>query len=76
MREGAPARCSTPSRTARPSHFLSQVAAELPMQMVRLLLGVPEEDRHWMFEAVEWTRSNRHTGIRHMMVEMSRRTGA
>lgn len=33
--------------------FLPQVAAELPMQMICILLGVPEDDRHWLFEAVE-----------------------
>ena len=33
--------------------FLVDVAAELPMQMICILLGVPEEDRHPLFEAVE-----------------------
>jgi cytochrome P450 len=33
--------------------FLVDVAAELPMQMICILLGMPEEDRHWLFEAVE-----------------------
>ena len=33
--------------------FLVDVAAELPMQAICLLLGVPEEDRHILFEAVE-----------------------
>lgn len=33
--------------------FLTGVAAELPMQMICMLLGVPEEDRHWLFAAVE-----------------------
>jgi cytochrome P450 len=32
---------------------LVEVAAELPMQMICILLGVPEEERHWLFEAVE-----------------------
>ena len=36
-----------------PFDFLREVAAELPMQMICLLLGMPEEDRHWVFEAVE-----------------------
>jgi cytochrome P450 len=36
-----------------PFDFLREVAAELPMQMICLLLGVPEQDRHWLFEAVE-----------------------
>jgi cytochrome P450 len=33
--------------------FLTEIAAELPMQMICILLGVPEADRHWLFEAVE-----------------------
>jgi cytochrome P450 len=33
--------------------FLVQVAAELPMQAICLLLGVPEADRHELFECVE-----------------------
>jgi cytochrome P450 len=33
--------------------FLTDVAAELPMQLICILLGVPEQDRHWLFEAVE-----------------------
>jgi len=33
--------------------FLVDVAAELPMQAICLLLGVPEADRHLLFEAVE-----------------------
>ena len=33
--------------------FVSDVAAELPMQMICILLGAPEQDRHWLFEAVE-----------------------
>lgn len=33
--------------------FLTEIAAELPMQMICSLLGVPPEDRHWLFEAVE-----------------------
>jgi cytochrome P450 len=36
-----------------PFDFLVEVAAELPMQMICTLLGVPEEDRHGLFEAVE-----------------------
>jgi cytochrome P450 len=36
-----------------PVDFLVEVAAELPMQMICILLGVPEEDRHALFEAVE-----------------------
>jgi len=33
--------------------ILVEVAAELPMQMICILLGVPEQERHWLFEAVE-----------------------
>ena len=33
--------------------FLLDVAAELPMQAICLLLGVPEQDRHLLFRAVE-----------------------
>jgi cytochrome P450 len=33
--------------------FLEAVAAELPMQAICILLGVPEEDRHLLFECVD-----------------------
>jgi cytochrome P450 len=33
--------------------FLVDVAAELPMQMICILLGVPEGDRHELWEAVD-----------------------
>jgi cytochrome P450 len=33
--------------------FVVDVAAELPMQMICILLGVPERERHWLFEAIE-----------------------
>ncbi len=36
-----------------PIDFLVAVAAELPMQMICILLGVPEQDRHDLFSAVE-----------------------
>ena len=36
-----------------PIDFLTAVAAELPMQMICILLGVPEDDRHDLFSAVE-----------------------
>ncbi len=36
-----------------PLDFLVEVAAELPMQMICILLGVPESERHWLFEAIE-----------------------
>lgn len=37
----------------QPFDFLTSVAAELPMQMICILLGVPEEDRHALFECIE-----------------------
>ena len=36
-----------------PFDFLVEIAAELPMQMICILLGVPESERHWLFEAIE-----------------------
>lgn len=36
-----------------PFDFLHDVAAELPMQAICILLGVPERDRHQLFESVE-----------------------
>jgi cytochrome P450 len=36
-----------------PFDFLVDIAAELPMQMICILLGVPEDERHWLFEAIE-----------------------
>ncbi len=36
-----------------PFDFLVDIAAELPMQMICILLGVPEAERHWLFEAIE-----------------------
>jgi cytochrome P450 len=36
-----------------PVDFLVEVAAELPMQMICILLGVPEDDRHDLFAAIE-----------------------
>jgi len=35
--------------------LLREVAAELPMQAICILLGVPENDRHALFESVEHT---------------------
>ncbi|WP_193046392.1 cytochrome P450 [Mycolicibacterium baixiangningiae] len=52
--------------------FLPQVAAELPMQMICILLGVPESDRHWLFEAVEPGfdfRGSRKAAIERLTVE-------
>ena len=37
----------------RPVDFVERVAAELPMQVICTLLGVPEEDRHELIEAVD-----------------------
>jgi cytochrome P450 len=36
-----------------PFDFVVDVAAELPMQMICILLGVSESERHWLFEAIE-----------------------
>ncbi len=36
-----------------PIDLLVAVAAEIPMQMICILLGVPESERHWLFEAIE-----------------------
>jgi cytochrome P450 len=36
-----------------PFDFLVDIAAEVPMQMICILLGVPESERHWLFEAIE-----------------------
>ncbi|MGB3485132.1 MAG: cytochrome P450 [Mycobacterium sp.] len=38
---------------AEPFDFLVDIAAELPMQMICILLGVPESERHWLFQAIE-----------------------
>jgi cytochrome P450 len=35
-----------------PFDFVVDIAAELPMQMICILLGVPESERHWLFEAI------------------------
>ena len=40
-------------RPGTPFDFLVEVAAELPMQMICILLGVPDSERHWLFEAIE-----------------------
>ncbi|VBA59014.1 cytochrome P450 [Mycobacterium attenuatum] len=40
-------------RPGEPVDFLVEIAAELPMQMICILLGVPESERHWLFEAIE-----------------------
>ena len=33
--------------------FVVDVAAELPMQMICILMGIPDSQRHWLFEAIE-----------------------
>lgn len=33
--------------------FVTDIAADLPMQMICMLMGIPAEDRHWLFRAVE-----------------------
>jgi cytochrome P450 len=38
---------------AEPFDFVTDIAAEVPMQMICILLGVPESERHWLFEAIE-----------------------
>ena len=38
---------------SQPFDFLVDVAAELPMQMICILMGIPESQRHWLFEAIE-----------------------
>ena len=53
LRAADAARCSTPSRRGSRSTSSSTIAAELPMQMICILLGVPESERHWLFEAIE-----------------------
>ena len=57
----APARGRAAARATRglldeiedgvPVDFLREVAAELPMQMICILLGVPEADRHALLDA-------------------------
>jgi cytochrome P450 len=42
--------------------FLLDVAAELPMQAICILLGIPEEDRHTLFAAIEPTFDVRGDG--------------
>jgi cytochrome P450 len=35
--------------------FVSEVAGELPMQAICILMGIPEADRHQLFEWIEFT---------------------
>ncbi|CAJ1503985.1 cytochrome P450 [[Mycobacterium] kokjensenii] len=52
--------------------FLVDVAAEVPMQMICILLGVPESDRHWLFEAIEPSfdfRGSRSAVVQRMSIE-------
>jgi cytochrome P450 len=53
-------------------HFcLGANLARLEMRAVFEAL-LPAFSRYELVEPVEWTRSNRHTGIRHMVVELTR----
>jgi cytochrome P450 len=40
-------------KPGEPFDFLVDIATELPMQMICILLGVPASERHWLFEAIE-----------------------
>ena len=51
--------------------FVVDVAAELPLQVIAEMLGVPQEDRHKLFE---W--SNRMIGSEDPEYIVSRRRGA
>ena len=62
LRRRDPGRCSTRIEPGEPFDFLVEVAAELPMQAICGLLGVPEEDRHELAEAVAFDL--RHPGGR------------
>jgi cytochrome P450 len=35
--------------------FVTEIAGELPMQAICILLGIPESDRHQLFEWIEYT---------------------
>jgi cytochrome P450 len=35
--------------------FVQEIAGELPMQAICILLGIPEDDRHALFECIEYT---------------------
>ncbi|OHV03443.1 cytochrome P450 [Mycobacterium talmoniae] len=55
-----------------PFDFLTDVAVEVPMQMICILLGIPETDRHWLFEAIEPSfdfRGSRQAVVSSMSVE-------
>ena len=43
----------TPVEAGTTLDFVTDIAADLPMQMICLLMGIPAEDRHWLFRAVE-----------------------
>lgn len=52
--------------------FLTEVAVELPMQMICILLGIPESERHWLFEAIEPSfdfRGSREAVVTRMSVQ-------
>lgn len=59
-------------RPGVPFDFLVDVAVELPMQMICILLGIPETDRHWLFEAIEPSfdfRGSREAVVSRLSVE-------
>src|SRR5262249_33229321 len=35
--------------------FVTEIAGELPMQAICILMGIPESDRHQLFEWIEYT---------------------
>lgn len=60
----------------KPFDFLTEVAGELPMQMICILLGIPEEDRHPLFEAIEPAfdfRDGRETNETNPKIEAAQR---
>ena len=52
---GGSAACSTPVEDGVAVDFVTDIAAELPMQTICILVGVPEEDRHELWEALDPT---------------------
>ena len=52
-------------------YCLGASLARLEMRMVFEEL-LPAFERYEVVSPVEWTRSNRHTGIRHLFVSLSR----
>jgi cytochrome P450 len=50
------------------------IGASLARLEIRVMLEelLPRFSHYRLVEPVEWTRSNRHTGIRHMVLELRR----